>query len=323
MSDILIIGLHPEEVKTLEWSMPSCQIEKCTADELLGKADGALAVVLAPDALSRPQWDALSAHGQQPGAPMILMTGAPGDDLKPNLPDFYHIIDLNSKSDTTLRRASGLLELAVNPCWDCHAISMDDTLRSTMWNDGWYLLDIETSGKNPLVDDIIAVSFAYMANYEIKGEYSTLVKPLRPISEKAERITGITNEQLYDAMPLGELIRNLTDLEYPYAPFLFTSQAYMKSFLSAAYHACGKQFNAQYLSVDALAARLFGYTLMLDPSEMLDAIGCTRKGASVLQDPYLAEIYNISLAVFHGLKERFDVRAPGDFDKLYGEGMVD
>lgn len=60
------------------------------------------------------------------------------------------------------------------------------------------MLDLETSGLEPLVDEIIEIA---IAKYDIQtgqkiADYNTLVKPKKEISDKVTHITGITNDML-------------------------------------------------------------------------------------------------------------------------------
>jgi len=308
----------------LELSLPHYNIVKCDPVRIVDEYKDSPALVINPSAVPAACWERIPVRKHEAGMPMLLLSHAPAEDLRADLIELSHTVDLTGNTDLKLRTAVKLLDLAARPCWDCsRSAIMDDTLQTTVWNDGWYLLDIETSGTDPIAHDIIAVKIAYMSNYQIEWEHATLVRPMRPIPPNIERLTGITNEQLKDAEPLSEVVRGLNDLKYPLAPFLFTQERYIVEFLSIAYRQCWKRFTHEYLSVDALAARLFGYTLQKSPEKLLHDIGWECRGNRLLKDESLAVLYDLSMAVFCGLRENYDVRAPGDFDKLYGEGMVE
>jgi len=72
-----------------------------------------------------------------------------------------------------------------------------------------------------------------------------------------------------------------------------------------------------------LAVRLFGYTFCREPEEILTAIGWNGVGGHILKDPFLARVYDLSMAAFREMAEHYDVHCPGDFNTLYGEGAVD
>lgn len=73
-----------------------------------------------------------------------------------------HRIDLRAGMDRALRDTIEIIRKATMPCWDGMA-----RMRSNMLNDGWYLLDMETTGADPLEHDVISLSVSFMADYKI------------------------------------------------------------------------------------------------------------------------------------------------------------
>ncbi|HKJ68048.1 MAG TPA: helicase C-terminal domain-containing protein, partial [bacterium] len=65
--------------------------------------------------------------------------------------------------------------------------------------DTFIALDTETTGLDPLQDDIIEVAAVKYVNGEPEGSLDLLLKPRNPISEEITRITGITNGMVEDA----------------------------------------------------------------------------------------------------------------------------
>ena len=70
----------------------------------------------------------------------------------------------------------------------------------------YVVFDLETTGVNPNVDDIIEISAVRVCGHEITGEYSTLVNPGRHIPAGATAINGITDEMVEDAPDIGAAI---------------------------------------------------------------------------------------------------------------------
>lgn len=69
---------------------------------------------------------------------------------------------LHERFDRNRNLAVKLLRESTLPCWQNREV-----MRSNMFNDAWYLIDIETTGLDRWKDHIIAIRIARMANYEI------------------------------------------------------------------------------------------------------------------------------------------------------------
>ena len=88
------------------------------------------------------------------------------------------------------------------------------------------VLDVETSGFDPERDHIIKITAVKIENVKRIEKFSSLVNCSEPLSPKVESLTGITNEMLSAAPPLGEVILQLKDFCYGYtlvaeeAPFV-------------------------------------------------------------------------------------------------------
>jgi len=67
------------------------------------------------------------------------------------------------------------------------------------------ILDIETTGINPLKDKIIEIGMIELENFKIVNEFSTLINPSIKISESAYKIHGISEKMLVDAPKFIEI----------------------------------------------------------------------------------------------------------------------
>lgn len=63
----------------------------------------------------------------------------------------------------------------------------------------YVVFDLETTGINQELDDIIEISAIKVKNHEITEEFSTLVNPGRKIPKAATAVNGITDEMVADA----------------------------------------------------------------------------------------------------------------------------
>lgn len=66
----------------------------------------------------------------------------------------------------------------------------------------YVVIDIETSGINPDKDEIIRLSALKIVSGETADEFSSFVKPRKPLSAEVERLTGITNKSLEEKRPI-------------------------------------------------------------------------------------------------------------------------
>lgn len=222
-----------------------------------------------------------------------------------------HRVDLRAGLDRTLRDTIEIIRKATMPCWDGMA-----RMRSNVFNDGWYLLDMETSGADPLEDDIISLSISYMADCKIQSTETLYIKQTHPITERIAAITGITNEMLEHGITREQAVEHLNNLPSP-SPIILESSKYYLPFLKALYHSCGQKFDLPNVAIDGLAAIAFGYTIFRKPHEILPAIKQRKYKRMQIDRPYLAELYDLTLAVFENLQERYEIRVAGDFHSLY------
>jgi DNA polymerase III epsilon subunit family exonuclease len=73
------------------------------------------------------------------------------------------------------------------------------------------VFDLETTGLDPREDGIIEIGGIKLRNMEPVEEFSSLVKPSRPISEQITTLTGITNEELVDAPSIKTVLPAFLD----------------------------------------------------------------------------------------------------------------
>lgn len=70
-------------------------------------------------------------------------------------------------------------------------------------------LDLETTGLAPYWDEIIEVGALRVRGGEVSEHFTSLVKPRNEIDEFIIDLTGITNEMVADAPPIGEVLPQL------------------------------------------------------------------------------------------------------------------
>jgi len=77
--------------------------------------------------------------------------------------------------------------------------------------DTFVSIDIETTGLDPNINEIIEVGAVKVEHGKITAEYSELVKPSHPIPEFITHITGITNEEVQNAGTIDDVIPSFLD----------------------------------------------------------------------------------------------------------------
>lgn len=220
-------------------------------------------------------------------------------------------VDLKARFDKTLRDAVEFVRKASMPCWDGLK-----RMEANMFNDGWYLLDLTSTGLDPTSDEVIAITIAFMGQYELREKETIYIKPSRPLTEEDEAITGITNEMLEDGMSKEDAVSYLENLPHP-APFIIETEKYDYPALKALYHFCGKKFDHPYVAIDGLAAIAFGYKLLRRSSDLVKAVSDRMQLYIPEDERYIAELYALTVAVFENLRDRYAVRCPGQFKSLY------
>lgn len=70
----------------------------------------------------------------------------------------------------------------------------------------YVVIDIETSGINPDKDEIIRLSALSIVNGNEAGTFFKLAKPINPLTEEIEILTGITNADLNEKRQINDLL---------------------------------------------------------------------------------------------------------------------
>ena len=220
-------------------------------------------------------------------------------------------VNLQKGRDKELRQIVKLMKKARTPCSDDF-----DTYKSNMFNDGWYLIDFETSGLEPLEDEIISFSISYMADYKVEFTKTLYVKPTVPLTQAIEEFTGIRNETLQDGISKKELVEFLKNLPSP-SPWIVYSDGYFIPFLKSLFLSCGEKFDVPFIAMDELAALTFGYMGWHRAFDILPKLQESKKERVDVPHKYMQQLYDLTLAVFENLRERYDIRSFGELQSLY------
>lgn len=80
----------------------------------------------------------------------------------------------------------------------------EDTLK--LEKEVYIIVDIETTGLDPLQNEIIEIGALKVENKEIKDVFNSLIKPSSIISPQIEKLTGINQEMLEDHPKISKII---------------------------------------------------------------------------------------------------------------------
>lgn len=78
-------------------------------------------------------------------------------------------------------------------------------------NLSYVIVDIETTGLDPAVDEIIEIGAIKVENREIKDIFNKLAKPEKPIPQNIVELTGITQDILNNELPIKPVLSQFAD----------------------------------------------------------------------------------------------------------------
>ncbi len=316
------IGLSDEEIHTLEVTYPLLfSVVSCSPDELdEGAIENILktarCIVVNPKTLLPGQLDYIvSEHAatvDNAFTPILLLSESERENQKYELWQgnvYYHKVDLSRRFNRKRKAAFLTLKNGAMPTW-----SNTEAMKSNMFNDGWYLISLETTGPHPLDDEIAIIHIAYMADYKIQHTETLEVETTLPHKDEEK-----SNEFRTNTISLKEAVEHISNLPNRYAPFIFWNEDYTGDFLKMAWRLCGKQFEHPYIALNGLASLIFGYTLNCTPSKLHNSEHKRRITRTEVEDEQSDMLYDITLSVFEALMQYFDIRSPFDLSKLLAD----
>ena len=115
--------------------------------------------------------------------------------------------------------------------------------------------DLETTGLSPREEEITEFGAAIFRDGEIVDEFKEFVNPGKPLKPKIVQLTGITDEMLKDAPPIGEILPRF--LEFCGSrPLVAHNANFDVSFILAACKKCGIHYEPTYVDTLVLAQTL-------------------------------------------------------------------
>ncbi len=105
----------------------------------------------------------------------------------------------------------------IKPIYGCEFYVIEDTQehikvrKKAEFNAKYVVFDLETTGFSNRNDAITEIGAIKVENGEIVEEFSQLINPERPIPEKIQKLTGITNEMVLDKPTISEVLPKFLD----------------------------------------------------------------------------------------------------------------
>jgi DNA polymerase-3 subunit epsilon len=117
-------------------------------------------------------------------------------------------------------------------------------------------LDIETTGGSPLSSHITEIGALRVEDGKVVGKFSQLVNPEQHVPSFITKMTGISDDMLWDA-PLFRSIAADLELFLDGAIFIAHNVNFDYSFIKAAFNEMGSKFNMDRLCTARLSRSLY------------------------------------------------------------------
>ncbi|WP_448376448.1 PolC-type DNA polymerase III [Fervidobacterium sp.] len=172
------------------------------------------------------------------------------------------------------------------------------------------VLDLETTGLNPRIDEIMEIGAIKTKKGEVVEEFHTFVKPSK-IKEKSLEITGITEDMLKDAPDMGQVIDALERF-LEGCVIVAHNADFDVSFLKNTFSKFQRHFNPPYIDTLRLSQALFrGKLKSFSLDKLVDHFGIGKfQHHRALDDARVTE------KVFWKLIELLKKKSITTFDKI-------
>ena len=239
------------------------------------------------------------------GENRILMLSVESPKTKFGFPT--HTINLAKNITRPHKKLNSFFESVTIPC-----ISNSD---GYMLNDGFVVVDIETTGLDKEVDELIFVSAVRIANYKIIDTFEMLIKPTKPIPKEIEDLCEITNEMVSYAESADVVVKKLIDF-IGLDVIVTYDRGFIDDFLSPILRKIGYEINTKpRLNLFYLARKLYGNQLFSLPSRL--TMCASTIGIDVTKIPSKFHETEMLINILLCLRNEYELRAVSELEKLY------
>ncbi len=115
----------------------------------------------------------------------------------------------------------------------------------SIWDARYVVVDVETTGSNPITNRIIEISCVVIKNGSIISEFSSLINPHQHIPFFISMMTGITNEMVYTAPELNSVVAKVAKIiNHPNTIFVAHNASFDYEFVRYSFERVGENFTA-------------------------------------------------------------------------------
>ena len=184
-----------------------------------------------------------------------------------------------------------------------------------MLNDGFVVIDIETTGLDKEVDELIFVSAIRIANYKIVDTFEMLIKPTQLIPKEIEDFCGITNEMVSEAESAEKVIKKLIEF-IGFDVVVTYDRGFIDDFLFPIFQKLGYEINTNpRLNLFYLLRKLYGNQLFSLSSGITSCASAI--GIDIAEIPSRFYEAEVLINILIRLRNEYELRSIADLEKLY------
>ncbi len=184
-----------------------------------------------------------------------------------------------------------------------------------MLNDGFVVVDVETTGLDRKEDELIFLSAVRVANMEIVDTFEMLIKPTKPIPKEIEDLCEITNEMVASAASAETAVSKLIDW-IGMDVIVTYNMGFIDDFLNPVLQKLGYEVNTKpRLNLLNLIRKLYANQLFSTPSRL--TMCASAIGIDITETPCYKREAVVLTNILLRLRKEYELRAVSDLKKLY------
>lgn len=301
---VLTYGLTEEEMQCLSKSViegtPILSCDNSFEDILITPCN---CIVFAPSKMTSTQKAQMNEIYK--GEKRILMFSVESKKIKFQFP--VHPICLTKNITRPQRKLTSFFESVSIPC-----VANSD---GYMMNDGFVVVDVETTGLDEETDELIFVSAVRVANYEIVDTFEMLIKPSKPIPEEIEDLCESTNDMVSTAECAEKVVEKLIDF-IGLDVIVTYDRGFIDKFLYPIFQKLGYEISAKpRLNLFYLIRKLYGNQLFSSPSRLISCASAIE--IDITEVPKKFHEAEVLINILLRLRNEYELRAVSELEKLY------
>lgn len=307
---VLTFGLTSNESSILRKQIPNTfDVRSCDDNFIDLIALQSSCIILDPSVLNKNHLDILNECYEKENRILFFLT----KKTRRKLSFTTHYINLSLQKSRQIGMLAKFLEKSTIPCIsNCNAF---------MFNDGFVVIDIETTGLNPKANEIISISAIRVADYKIHDRFHCYVKPSTPLTPFIEELTGITNDMIANAPNLQNVIDQFSKWYAP-DPLVMYNKKFDLQFLEAAHYNTGHILETRG-TIDAfsLSTKIFANQIFDKPQKLKDLTE-TLLGEDYKKKEDVDSIAELFIFLLNKLQHDYEFYGIFQIAKLYDETEV-